>query len=258
MRRRAFTLVEMLVVVAIISILLSFLLPTMGKMRELANQAVCRSNLRQLSLAFVNFATNHGGHLPGGGCPPQPGNTWTGVDKDKLDWLQGSNVDVLSAAPEQGTLWPYVNNRKVYRCKSLRTVNVGAGSGCSNGIFDYTAFLCFSGADLTGLPHEAKFTYPDGHFEMVPLPLIVEEDPGMYMNTTTWPDGGHSSGDKMGSTHVVNGVAGAFYASKDGSVNFFSMPDGTTTYNWSAMGPKKTFVGMEPYYADWGWWDNHP
>ena len=56
--RRAFTLVELLVVIGIIAVLMSLLLPALGRSREMARRAKCASNLRQITLAAHMYAMN--------------------------------------------------------------------------------------------------------------------------------------------------------------------------------------------------------
>jgi prepilin-type processing-associated H-X9-DG protein len=62
--RMAFTLVELLVVIGIIALLISILLPTLGRARESANSVKCMANLHSMGEALYIYASDYQGSLP--------------------------------------------------------------------------------------------------------------------------------------------------------------------------------------------------
>lgn len=89
--RRGFTLIEMLVVVAIISFLAAILFPVFARARENARRASCLSNLKQLGLAMVMYTQDYDETYPYSYRYPSY-------------WVN--------------TIIPYVKNKQVFRCPS--------------------------------------------------------------------------------------------------------------------------------------------
>lgn len=68
--RQAFTLVELLVVIATIAILAGLLLPALASAREKGRKAACISNLRQIGIAIMAYAGDNNGKIPYGPKAP--------------------------------------------------------------------------------------------------------------------------------------------------------------------------------------------
>jgi prepilin-type N-terminal cleavage/methylation domain-containing protein/prepilin-type processing-associated H-X9-DG protein len=97
---RAFTLVELLVVIGIIALLISILLPALSKARESANRVACLSNQRQIFLAMAMYAGANRDFLPTSGTSPS-----SNISPIRADW----GVDAAG-----GTPWPTALGRLWY------------------------------------------------------------------------------------------------------------------------------------------------
>jgi type II secretory pathway pseudopilin PulG len=97
----AFTLVEILVVIGIIAVLIGILIPVISRANDAAKRTTCMSNMRQLTVAWTEYATHHDGALVGAdtsgpGC-----------------WVIGGNT---RAEIEKGLLFQYCPNALLYHC----------------------------------------------------------------------------------------------------------------------------------------------
>lgn len=91
---RAFTLIEVLVVVAIIALLVAILMPSLSGARDAAQRAQCLSNLQQLGRGFHAYAAGEKGALCSGQSDPRPGYNYPDtvtsqqiIGLDKVGWM---------------------------------------------------------------------------------------------------------------------------------------------------------------------------
>jgi len=77
---KGFTLLELMIVIAIIAILAAILLPALARAREAARKISCANNLKQMALVLRMYADEHAGRMP----PGHPNNYW-GTIEDNLE-----------------------------------------------------------------------------------------------------------------------------------------------------------------------------
>ena len=161
-KKNAFTLVELLIVLAIMAILMSIAAPKLGHALDGARERKCGNNLKQLHSAVITYAMNHNGSLPWAQSHEHldvasgtysPHNGWVSwvpkssgkedsrqkvkEDRDKL-WKKDNRhphsaemVDDLGTGPtalhaiETGEIYEYVGSIEFYACPLLRTKSGG-------------------------------------------------------------------------------------------------------------------------------------
>ena len=86
--RRAFTLIELLTVIAIIGILAAILIPIVGSVRHAAKEMHSLSNLRQIGLALNLYADEHNDFFPPG-YATRPWVMWTASTWRRVPGIDG-------------------------------------------------------------------------------------------------------------------------------------------------------------------------
>lgn len=182
-RRNAFTLIELLTVIAIIGVLAGLLLPAIQSAREAARTTACSSHLRQMGLAVLTFELNKK-YLPSAayGRPYEyfnesgrmpPGNIIASPLTDILPYVEQS---IAANSYDWRQDWFAAQNQQainahvpVYHCPSspggLTQYGIGSGGG--------------NAPTLTGATCDYSAVYSWGYPYVVPLPNFLEDPWGV-------------------------------------------------------------------------------
>ena len=105
---RGFTLIELLATIGIITLLIAVLLPVVIVAREQARSTVCKSNMRQIMLAWTMYVNDH---QQATGIPPTTGDTYPGVDavhRSLLFYMDAKFGGIGVIRYDKGALWRYL------------------------------------------------------------------------------------------------------------------------------------------------------
>jgi prepilin-type N-terminal cleavage/methylation domain-containing protein/prepilin-type processing-associated H-X9-DG protein len=135
--RRAFTLIEILIVIAIIALLAAILFPVFSRARESARRSSCASNLRQMMLAANQYAQDHDERLPCDEPYPRLQFSYPAMERipsNPACAITSTNC-VLWSWPD--LLSPYVSNAQIFNDpssdnESFPDCTMPSGSACPN------------------------------------------------------------------------------------------------------------------------------
>jgi prepilin-type N-terminal cleavage/methylation domain-containing protein/prepilin-type processing-associated H-X9-DG protein len=255
--KRAFTLVELLVVIGVIGVLVALLLPAVQAAREAARRAACENNLRQLALASHSFHDNFG-RFPPGYLGPMPHAKFLSSGGGRAEYI-GTLVYLLPYLEQQplfaqiqtnldletitkpwwqtsATLSAAQNTVKTFHCASIdryrfyngfeHLVNVYVENG---GQFVETRWV---GLPATARPlGRSDYVGVAGYFGNLPLPTPTRLE-GVFSNRT-----------KCRLAEITDGTSqvllfGELTGGKD--------PAFLRAYSWMGSGSFLTFYGLTP------------
>ena len=112
---RAFSLVELLVVISLIAILAALLLPSLGRSKSQAVAISCLNNLRQLQTCFAMYVHDNDDTLPPNNFVYNVSNGQP-ITKNR-SWCPGNTrIDNTPTNIDSGLLFPYNRSVAIYRC----------------------------------------------------------------------------------------------------------------------------------------------
>ncbi len=193
-KHRGFTLIELLVVIAIIAILAAILFPVFARARERARQTSCLSNVRQIGLATMMYAQDHGERLPRAGYWAEDGEMihW---HKQIMPYLRNEQILICPSSPRRDSInhWNYGFVRQT------------TGYGTSTGSFEHPDGTTIPGQDApvsiaqVTNPSQTAFISDAQHW-YTELAFWYRSDSGFDEVGGAWyfVDGRHNNGANLG------------------------------------------------------------
>jgi len=218
-----FTLVELLVVIGIIAVLISVLLPALSKARGRAQTISCSSNLRQITLATLNYAAEYKGSLPFGFVFNKQGPTGRPAGSENpvnyITWWSCADKYMTAKAT---VLIPLDYNTGVIDGATTRKFNPAFRCPAVPVDFQQQVHFYNHGVAMPHMPLELGLT-PAGRAKLTsPLKLTqLYGETALFWDTPLWhPADVHAPSMFWASGHTISGYAMDCTIIDDNAPNF--------------------------------------
>jgi len=217
-RRRAFTLVELLVVIGIIALLISIIMPALNRVRDQAIRVKCMNNLRNIMSAVIMYSSENKGIMPY--C------NWGGMPAGHVGWLYKDPIIPDERHAETGIVYHYLKERQIFKCPVHTEIR-------TRGPSEYLTSYLMNGAvqDYGEYPPTMRLGNRIAKFKVQHVILWESGETNLMNNGPPFNDGSSYPGEWLTERHgtgwrVVGGAAkgtgGASIACTDGHVEWMS------------------------------------
>ncbi|MCH2209467.1 MAG: prepilin-type N-terminal cleavage/methylation domain-containing protein [Lentisphaerales bacterium] len=179
---KKFTLLELLIVIAIIAILVTMLLPRLHQAKKAAELAVCLSNVKQMGIASYVYAQKNNNRMPFPNWHSQEGPH----GMDGPGWLYDYRVGKhLPEHVEYGALWPFLKSRDIYRCPGdTQDMHLRPGTN------KMTSYSVNGSLTAFGNPNSFIGTFPSYSLSRLPnngVYMFCQDKTGNWNDGANWP-----------------------------------------------------------------------
>jgi prepilin-type N-terminal cleavage/methylation domain-containing protein len=233
--KRAFTLVELLVVVAIIGVLVALLLPAIQSAREVARRSSCANNAKQIGLAIAGYQLSRNVY--------PPSNTHKlALWEDTAETLNHSWASLIMPYVEEESLADTIN----FEIPVMDPANELAAS---------TVVAIYRCPSYSGLSHTDDPHYPPGDFAIGNYVAMAATDIDHIWQVDLEPDGVIYPAAKIGPKKVPDGLSKTMFIAESREEKMRVWIDGRTAANtalvdFTASDDPDVSLNYTPYYDD--------